>query len=61
MAYQRSETGGTARGRVVAVHGSVVDLVFPEQELPAIGEAVEIEVAGAAGLWPIAKEVVRST
>ena len=30
-------------GRVVAVHGSVIDIAFPEGALPAINEAVAIE------------------
>jgi F-type H+/Na+-transporting ATPase subunit beta len=35
-----SETGG---GRVVAVHGSVIDLRFPAGNLPIISEAVTID------------------
>lgn len=31
------------RGRVIAVHGSVIDAAFAAGELPAIGEAVSIE------------------
>ena len=38
------DTGFAARlGRVVAVHGSVVDIAFPAGTLPAIDEAVAIE------------------
>ena len=37
-------------GRVTAVHGSVIDLAFPEQQLPAIGEAIEIAWDGGRSL-----------
>lgn len=41
---QRNEAcGGAASGRVVAVHGSVVDVRFPPGGLPAIKEAITIE------------------
>ncbi len=35
--------GGFGSGRVVAVHGSVLDIRFPAGSLPAIREAIEIE------------------
>ncbi|HVB18052.1 MAG TPA: hypothetical protein VNF04_16055, partial [Stellaceae bacterium] len=34
---------GADTGRVVAVHGSVLDIAFPVGSLPAIGEAVAID------------------
>jgi F-type H+/Na+-transporting ATPase subunit beta len=42
MTLERDKTDAAPGGRVTAVHGSVIDLAFPEHALPAIGEAVEI-------------------
>ncbi len=39
----RSGEPATSRGHVVAVHGSVVDVRFPQGDLPAITEAVSID------------------
>jgi F-type H+-transporting ATPase subunit beta len=39
----RSGETGASLGRVVAVHGSVVDVRFPQGELPAIAQAVTID------------------
>lgn len=38
-----SATGETGCGRVVAVHGSVLDVRFPGGDLPAIAEAITID------------------
>jgi len=38
-----SGTGETGCGRVIAIHGSVIDARFPEGALPAIAEAITIE------------------
>ena len=40
----------TNSGRIVAVHGSVVDVRFPAGALPAIDEAIAIEWDGGARL-----------
>ena len=40
---ERIPATGAELGRVVAVHGSVIDITFPEGSLPAINEAVAIE------------------
>ena len=39
----RDGEAGTNRGRVIAVHGSVVDVRFPQGNLPTIAEAVVID------------------
>lgn len=56
-------TGGTAEtdtknleGRVVAVHGSVIDVAFPEGKLPRIGEALAVD--GGRGA-PIVMEALQ--
>ena len=41
---------GSRAGRVVAVHGSVIDVRFPAGALPAIDEAVLIDWDGGAPL-----------
>jgi F-type H+-transporting ATPase subunit beta len=38
-----------ASGRVIAIHGSVVDIRFPAASLPAIDEAVAVAIDGARG------------
>jgi F-type H+/Na+-transporting ATPase subunit beta len=43
MGLDRKQGGGAALGRVIAVHGSVIDMRFPRPPLPAINEAVAIE------------------
>ncbi len=43
MIETAAATTTRARGCVVAVHGSVIDVAFPKGELPAISEAVAIE------------------
>ncbi|MEZ5833662.1 MAG: F0F1 ATP synthase subunit beta [Dongiaceae bacterium] len=39
-----------AQGHVAAIHGSVVDIAFPDGALPAIGEAVAVETDGASSI-----------
>ncbi len=41
---------GSATGHVLAVHGSVLDIEFPQGALPSIGEGVEIERTGSGPL-----------
>ncbi len=49
---QRNEaSGGAASGRVVAVHGSVIDVRFPPGELPNIAEAVTI-------VWDLGRPII---
>ncbi len=42
MALARGDGDGVALGRVIAVHGSVVDVRFPTGALPAVDEAIAI-------------------
>ena len=43
----RDDLKGAARGEVIAIHGSVVDIEFANSKLPSILSAVEIEWDGA--------------
>ena len=45
-------------GRIVAVHGSVLDIAFPAGALPAINDAIAVEADTAD---PIAAEVQQHT
>lgn len=54
MSLEGKGTTGAASGKVVAVHGSVIDILFDPGALPAINEAVLIQQDGCA---PLAAEV----
>lgn len=43
MTSGQADRHGPADGRVIAIHGSVIDIRFPPHALPAINEAVTIE------------------
>jgi F-type H+/Na+-transporting ATPase subunit beta len=42
MAARRSAEDAEARGRLIAIHGSVIDARFPAGLLPAVGEGIEV-------------------
>ena len=50
MAVEGSAGMAEKRGRVVAVHGSVIDVRFPAGSLPAINEALAVEAESARPL-----------
>jgi len=43
MTLEQKDVRGASSGRVIAVHGSVIDVRFPPNALPTINEAVAIE------------------
>lgn len=51
MALEQEDESSAASGRVIAVHGSVIDIRFAPNALPAINEAVAIE-------WDIGRPLI---
>lgn len=53
--------GGTSAGRVVQVVGVVVEVEFPDRNLPAILDALEVEIDGKKQLLEVAQHLSETT